>query len=255
MIVTAISNVYLYRTERKSWASAARNHHILSYQLSGRYTHTLSASGRILSVGAGSLFFIRREDAYTVMRESQGEALCVTFDADGAPPTSLFACLDEPQVENLFRRLYSLRHIEDSETYCRAMAVLYELLAILTKRARPDYMQSTSADRIEAACRHIHAAFREGEIGISALSAVAGLGKRQFTTLFTRRYGTTPAQYIIELRLKTAAALLTEGLSVTQAAEAVGISDVYYFSRLFRRRFLTPPSRYAATAGASLPIA
>ena len=65
-------------------------------------------------------------------------------------------------------------------------------------------MQSTSADRIEAACRHIHAAFREGEIGISALAAVAGLGKRQFTTLFTRRYGTTPAQYIIELRLKTA---------------------------------------------------
>jgi len=52
-------------------------------------------------------------------------------------------------------------------------------------------------------------------------------------------------QYLIGLRLNEAARLLSSGThNVKHAAEAVGFSDIYYFSRLFKKRFLCPPSNY-----------
>lgn len=53
------------------------------------------------------------------------------------------------------------------------------------------------------------------------------------------------AELLIGLRLNEAARLLSSGThNVKQAAEAVGILDIYYFSRLFKKRFLCPPSNF-----------
>ena len=243
MTVTGISSVYLYKTERKAWGSEGRAHHILSYQLTGHYDHDFS--GRTLGVRAGSLFFINSADSYTVKRRAAGEAICVTLAMADAPATTLLDCTGEPRVENLFRRLYSLRHIEVLETRCAAMAVIYELLAVLTARTAPTYMNNATAARLARAERYIHEHFRDGAITTATLAEATGLGEKQFTTLFARHYHTTPAQYVIDLRLRTAAALLREGLSVSAVAGEVGIHDVYYFSKLFKSRFSLSPSRYA----------
>ena len=243
MTVTGIGTIYRYQSDRKAWASTVRAHHILSYQATGHYDHNFG--DRTLAVRAGSLFFIRADEAYAVTRREAGEAICVTLDMDGAPPSAVYDCLDEPRVENLFRKLYALRHIEVMETRCSAMAVIYELLSVMAARSAPIMQKSNTAERLMAAEQYIRAHFRDGEIRIDTLAALTGLGKKQFTALFSRQYRTTPAQYVIDLRLRTAATLLTEGLGVSAVSEAVGFSDVYYFSKLFKRRFAIPPSQYA----------
>ena len=243
MTVTAIGSIYRYKSDRKSWTSTERVHHILSYQLTGHYDHDFG--DRTLAVKAGSLFFIRRDEGYSVMRKEAGEAICVNIAMEDAPLSAVYDCSQEPRVENLFQKLYTLRHTEVEETRCAAMAVVYELLAILAARRAPDYLKSDTAARLFAAEQYIHSHFRDGEIRVETLAALSGLGNKQFTALFARQYHTTPAQYVIDLRLRTAAALLMEGLGVSATAEAVGFSDVYYFSRLFKRRFSLAPSRYA----------
>ena len=244
MIVTELSSIYLYKSERKAWASRTRGHHILSYQCSGWYDHAFT--GRTLPVRAGSLFFIRADEGYTVTRREAGEAFCVSFSADIDLPSVVYDCAEEPHVGNLFRRLYALRGVaEGEEGRCRALAVLYELLAILLAKGTPKGIGDGTDGRMEAAHRYICAHYREGEVRVWRLAAEAGLGKKQFTALFARQYGTTPTQYIIDLRLRAAAELLRDGLGVSAVAEAVSFSDVYYFSRLFKRHFLLPPSVYA----------
>jgi AraC-like DNA-binding protein len=244
MTVTKLASIYLYKSDRKAWVSRERQHHILSYQLTGSYDHDFS--DRTLSVRAGSLFFIRADEAYRVTRREAGEALCVTFSAEVDLPSVVFDCSHEPHVGNLFAKLYALRgNAESAQGHCLAMAVLYELLAILLEKSTPDRMRGDTAARMEAALRYIHTSYREGDVSVARLAAEAGLGKKQFTTLFARRYHTTPTQYVIDLRLRAAAELLRDGLSVGAVAAAVGFSDVYYFSRLFKRRFLIPPSAYA----------
>ena len=242
MTVTAIGSIYRYKSERRAWSSEGRVHHILSYQLTGHYDHDFG--DRVLAVRAGSLFFIRADEAYTVTRREAGEAICVNIAMEGAPPSAVYDCLDEPRVENLFRKLYALRHTEVEETRCAAMAVIYELLSVLAARRTPSGRVGGDV-RLAAAERYIRAHFRDGEIRTDTLAALTGLGKKQFTALFSRCYHTTPTQYVIDLRLRTAAALLREGLGVSATAEAVGFSDVYYFSKLFKRRFSLPPSQYA----------
>lgn len=245
MTVTKLASIYLYKSDRKTWASRERQHHILSYQLTGNYDHAFP--DRTLSVQAGSLFFIRADESYTVTRREAGEALCVTFFAEVPMPSSVFDCSDTPHVGNLFAKLYALRSAaETAQGHCLAMAVLYELLAVLVEKSTPDHLRGETATRsMEAALRHIHANYREGDVSVARLAAEAGLGKKQFTALFVRHYHTTPTQYVIDLRLRAAAELLRDGLSVGTVAAAVGFADIYYFSRLFKRRFLIPPSAYA----------
>nr|WP_283244887.1 helix-turn-helix transcriptional regulator [Gehongia tenuis] len=64
--------------------------------------------------------------------------------------------------------------------------------------------------------------------------------------LFTREFGVTPQQYLIQLRMERARQILKQpGLSVTEAALSCGFYDARYFSRLFRRETGQTPSEYA----------
>lgn len=67
---------------------------------------------------------------------------------------------------------------------------------------------------------------------------------RAFRTLV----GVSPLEYIHRFRLEEAHRLLsTSSMNVSEVASEVGFDDANYFSRLFRRKMGTPPSRVPAT--------
>ena len=82
-------------------------------------------------------------------------------------------------------------------------------------------------------------------ITLSDLLAQAGVGKTVFMRDFRHVTGTTPTQYILNLRLENARELLenTE-LSIGQIAVECGFSDPLYFSRCFQKRFAQSPRQY-----------
>jgi len=53
--------------------------------------------------------------------------------------------------------------------------------------------------------------------------------------LFKRELGVTPVEFLNRLRVEKATVLLRSGTSVKDAAEAVGFSDAFYFSKVFKR--------------------
>ncbi|SFZ86819.1 AraC-type DNA-binding protein [Devosia enhydra] len=65
-----------------------------------------------------------------------------------------------------------------------------------------------------------------------------------FRRAFRQRIGYTPAKFVEFKRLERAMNWLAAGHSVKQAAARTGFSDVYYFSRQFKRYFGTSPSSY-----------
>ncbi len=62
---------------------------------------------------------------------------------------------------------------------------------------------------------------------------------------FRRFTGLPPHQFLLRLRVNRACEYLTRGDSVKEAAYRVGVSDPYYFSRLFKRVTSISPSDYA----------
>jgi AraC family transcriptional regulator, arabinose operon regulatory protein len=87
-------------------------------------------------------------------------------------------------------------------------------------------------ERVAAWMRH-HLAER---MTVTDLARRAGLSPSHFSTVFARRMGFPPIDYLLRQRILRAAALLeTSPLKVAAVAAEVGFPDPYYFSRTFSR--------------------
>lgn len=71
---------------------------------------------------------------------------------------------------------------------------------------------------------------------VSQLAKIAGLSESYFRSLFKKYTGISIVQYQNYIKISRAKDLLLTGnYRVNQVAEMVGIHDVYYFSRLFKK--------------------
>ena len=64
-------------------------------------------------------------------------------------------------------------------------------------------------------------------------------------TLFKKKTGLSPKEYLINYRLDTAASLMTErDKNISTAAYSVGYTDIFNFSKMFKRKFGVSPKEY-----------
>lgn len=85
----------------------------------------------------------------------------------------------------------------------------------------------------------------EEPISVPQMAALLFLSPNHFSTLFARETGMPPAAYLRRLRLEKARALLDDAsLSITQAAQRAGFSDMAHFSRAFRAFYGSSPREY-----------
>jgi len=77
------------------------------------------------------------------------------------------------------------------------------------------------------------------------LAAMACFSVPHFCAEFKRCFGTSPIEYVIRLRLRQAAYLLRDrNLPIGEVARRVGYGDLFYFSRLFKKRFGQGPATF-----------
>lgn len=99
---------------------------------------------------------------------------------------------------------------------------------------------------VAAARRILDTRFAE-PLSISGLAQELSISADYLRQLFVHWVGEPPVRYLIRKRLEAACDLLRLNQeSVATVAERVGISNPYYFSRLFRQRMGMTPSRYRA---------
>ena len=82
-------------------------------------------------------------------------------------------------------------------------------------------------------------------LSMISIAAMFDLSERTLTRRFQRAAGTTPWQYLLNLRLSEAESLLrTTNLSITEIAAEVGMVDLAHFSRQFKKANRLSPSEY-----------
>ena len=86
--------------------------------------------------------------------------------------------------------------------------------------------------------------FCDPSLDIAAICEQGFLSPSGLQRAFLQRFGISPKQYIIKLRMNKALQLLAENrLPVKAVALSCGFSDEKYFSRAFREKYGYPPSR------------
>ena len=136
------------------------------------------------------------------------------------------ACLDE---------------IFSAASYCRGMMACYRLTELLLKLASKKPMASNPiAPLLDYLRRHC------GEqISVADMAERMHMSQSNLYPLFKKHTGFTPIGYVNDYRLTAASALLlSSDKTLEEIAEETGFSDIYYFSRLFLKKYKMPPGRY-----------
>ncbi|WP_178020116.1 AraC family transcriptional regulator [uncultured Paenibacillus sp.] len=178
----------------------------------------------------------------------QGEdtaALIRTYGLDqGGPvrlPLSVHAQLLE-QFEQCYRLLYDKHYSLPAQIHvAQTMRHLLSSIGLSAERSAQDRKRERYFDE---AVRYMTERLTES-VTLPELAKQVGLSKQHLVYLFNREAGLPPIEYFLRLKMQRAGQLLDlTGLSVKEIAGAVGLSDPYYFSRLFKKIMGYSPTEY-----------
>ena len=139
-------------------------------------------------------------------------------------------------------------------------AALLQFLAFLFDETNPPLLPDKSApigtvDRVLLAQAWASARLDQ-VIVLRDWARAVGWHPVHFERVFKEETGLTPIRWLEQRRLEAARQYLSgTGKSVEEIARAVGYTDPFYFSRLFRRHFGHPPARYRKLSFAIMPQA
>lgn len=121
------------------------------------------------------------------------------------------------------------------------------LLLIMIHRSinsRPRGKSQYLMDEMDAAVRYFHANYHK-PISIEDFAASYHMSISWFIRNFKEYTGSTPAQYLLSLRISNAQTLLeSTSYNITEIANIVGYDNPLYFSRIFKKQIGMSPSEF-----------
>jgi AraC-like DNA-binding protein len=122
---------------------------------------------------------------------------------------------------------------------------LEEIILFLSRKySQISIPKAKSLVRIGKAIDFIENNFNSN-IYVQQLAELSFMSVRNFQRIFKDATGLSPNDYLLELRVQHASKLLTETDSaIYDVSEQVGISDWFYFSKAFKKKFGVSPLKY-----------
>ena len=153
------------------------------------------------------------------------------------------------EYEDLFRRMRD-ELVRCSWGYEEMLTYLFRELLMTMHRRMTENAPRVSGfiqDEIDRARLFFDEHYNE-EISIEQYAVSRNMSTSWFNRSFRSAVGTSPMQYILDVRIRNAQTLLeTTDYSVTSIAALVGYENPMYFSRLFRKAKGLSPSKYRKT--------
>lgn len=147
------------------------------------------------------------------------------------------------------REILQLEREDGMRRLVRLFTILDELARSreLETLASPNFMDTSDLgdqDRIEQVYHYINLNYRE-EIRLEDVANLVHMTPSAFSRFFKRRTTKTLTQYINELRIGRACALLMESdLSISEVCYQAGFNNLSYFNRTFQKHKEMTPKQY-----------
>ena len=152
-----------------------------------------------------------------------------------------------PEVEYLLEELRQLVPATELKSSNRQILLATALATLALSKLPEEALTRMQPDmRIARICDVLRSHISE-DLDLEYLASRVKMSKRSFLRRFTAFTGSTPHQYLMNLRYMQAAQMLEAGENnIDEICEIIGVHDRFHFSRMFRKMFGVPPARYRA---------
>jgi len=223
--------------KHQTFGPTIRGYYLIHYVVSGIGYFTIN--NREYKVKAGEMFVIPpfKEAFYRADSENPWYYIFIGFTTDSELPIPLNDTIHCPKALKIFNDMkYCEKNYLGRSAYLSAR--LWDLFALLLENSKED------VDVIEKATDCIHAEYMT-DLTVEKLAMRLNLDRSYFSTLFKKKTGMSPKQYLFNYRMNVASSLLIhEKKSISVTAYSVGYTDIFNFSKMFKKHFGLSPRDY-----------
>ncbi|MBQ4150938.1 MAG: helix-turn-helix domain-containing protein [Clostridia bacterium] len=221
-----------------TYGPVMRQYYIIEYVLSGKGEYTVN--GEAYQVKTGEAFIIKPYEVHILRadKEEPWEYVWIGFSTDLTIPKQFEEnyVIDASLISDDFLRLVA----DGGESFTKAEYATAVFSMFSKLYANENYSEEKTQNAMDLAEAIIKKEF--ASITVNSLAERLFLDRSYFGASFKKHTGKTPKEYIDECRMASATMLMHElGYTVTQAAAAVGYSDVMAFSKMFKKHYGKSP--------------
>lgn len=249
----------MFVVERKPdplWKYAGKTRHdhcIIGYAKSGGALY--SVDGRNFNVGKGDVVLFGMNQIHSARSDPDDPwsfySTCFSLDFGDNESRDLFLslpnvfrCSDSPKLASDFAELSRVWSTKGKGYRLKCRSLLLDIIYIILSDEDRRRFSSAHYERISEIIDRMREDITK-TWSVAELSELSGLSESHFRMLFKQMTGYTTVQFQNHLRIdKAKDLLLSKSCNVTETALAVGFTDVYYFSRFFKKLTGQNPSEF-----------
>ena len=237
---------YLAFPENYPMHNTGRRHHGFLYTLQG--TETYRFADKTIAAVPHSVLYIPKNEDYTItFSDKISEVRTIDFEmaAETEPARPFLVKLPENNpVAGLFAKLEAAYDKRAEKGFFGCKSVFYQILEH-TAEAERLFLPSEKYAKIAKAVEQMRENFLNGDFRLETLSEECGISYRYFEQLFHRKYGMSPKEYLLSLRLEHAKKLLADSdMRIKDIALMLGYGDITHFGKLFTAKTGYTPREY-----------
>lgn len=229
-----------------SFGPARREYYLLHFVAEGCGVY--HCGGEDYQVGPGQLFVIRPEEMTVYRADAQNpwHYIWVGFRVGEPLEEEIRMLLQQnvftiPNARRVFFEIAASGQLHASRELF-VCGKVYELLSMMMESC--SQQQTDMSNYVLRAKDYVEANY-VSDLSVQGIANYLGLSRSYFSAIFKQSEGVSPQEFIVDLRLRKAGELIAErGYRPGEAAAACGYTDVFNFSKMFKRKFGVPPGRY-----------
>ena len=209
------------------------------------YGFSLCADGQITYIQNGIEYISNKDCAiilpkggtYDIRRDKPGAFYVINFDCLYflCDTVTVIPVQNPAELIADYERMQKLSCFDGSRA--QIFSIFYGILNKLCSEKIPR--------ELLGAVKLINSCYCDASLTNSKLATECNISEVYFRKLFTKHFGISPKQFIIDVRIQKAKQLLAEGaLSIYAISEKCGFSNAYHFCRLFKQHMGITPSEY-----------
>ncbi|MBE6612321.1 MAG: helix-turn-helix domain-containing protein [Ruminococcaceae bacterium] len=227
---------------------------VLAYAKSGSAIYSFNG-GKRHTVTRGNVLFIRKGERYAGASDPADPWSFYSCEFGLIPGNAescaiidslphIFRCSDSTHMREDFAQLTRAWSAKQTGYLIKCRSMLLDILFILLWDEHRRSIQSAHYKTIDDIVETMRENYSR-TYSLEELASLSGLSTSYFRMLFKQMTGCTTVQFQNRLKIDKAKDLiLSRTCNVSEAAQAVGFSDVFYFSRTFKKLTGKNPSEY-----------